>query len=91
MALLHTGVVAVRDRARLQEIVGTLLKFGLADVVISRAGASSISAYPYTTVRGVFRSWDILTSIRRSRSSCRRALAVRLPCSSSSRFTRAAS
>lgn len=33
MALLHTGVVAVRDRARLQEIVGTLLKFGLADVV----------------------------------------------------------
>lgn len=33
MALLHTGIVAVRDRARLQEIVGTLLKFGLTDVV----------------------------------------------------------
>ena len=35
MALLHTAVVAVRDRARLQEIVGTLLRFGLADVVSS--------------------------------------------------------
>lgn len=33
MAMLHTAVVAVRDRARLQEIVGTLLGFGLADVV----------------------------------------------------------
>lgn len=31
--MLHTAVVAVRDRARLQEIVGTLLRFGLADVV----------------------------------------------------------
>ena len=35
MAMLHTAVVAVRDRARLQEIVGTLLRFGLADVVQS--------------------------------------------------------
>lgn len=35
MALIHTAVVAVRDRARLQEIVGTLLRFGLADVVQS--------------------------------------------------------
>lgn len=33
MALIHTAVVAVRDRARLQEIVGTLLRFGLSDVV----------------------------------------------------------
>ena len=33
MAMLHTAVVAVRDRARLQEIVSTLLRFGLADVV----------------------------------------------------------
>ncbi|WP_455555564.1 ABC1 kinase family protein [Comamonas sp.] len=33
MPMLHTAVVAVRDRARLQEIVGTLLRFGLADVV----------------------------------------------------------
>lgn len=33
--MLHTAVVAVRDRARLQEIVGTLLRFGLADVVHS--------------------------------------------------------
>ncbi|MCT9809599.1 AarF/UbiB family protein [Acidovorax sp. Be4] len=33
MAMLYTGIVAVRDRARLQEIVGILLKFGLADVV----------------------------------------------------------
>ncbi|WP_284337471.1 ABC1 kinase family protein [Comamonas sp. NoAH] len=31
--MLHTAVVAVRDRARLQEIVGTLLRFGLADLV----------------------------------------------------------
>jgi ubiquinone biosynthesis protein len=35
MAILHTAVVAVRDRARLQEIVATLLQFGLADVVQS--------------------------------------------------------
>ncbi len=35
MAMLHTAVVAVRDRARLQEIVGTLLRFGLSDVVQS--------------------------------------------------------
>lgn len=35
MAILHTAVVAVRDRARLQEIVGTLLRFGLSDVVQS--------------------------------------------------------
>lgn len=33
--MLHTAVVAVRDRARLQAIVGTLLRFGLADVVQS--------------------------------------------------------
>ncbi|MBQ0133372.1 MAG: AarF/ABC1/UbiB kinase family protein, partial [Comamonas sp.] len=33
--MLHTAVVAVRDRARLQEIVGTLLRFGLSDVVQS--------------------------------------------------------
>lgn len=33
MPMLYTAVVAVRDRARLQEIVGTLLRFGLADVV----------------------------------------------------------
>ncbi len=29
MAMLHTAVVAVRERARLQEVVGTLLRFGL--------------------------------------------------------------
>lgn len=31
--MLQTAVVAVRDRARLQEIVGVLLRFGLADLV----------------------------------------------------------
>lgn len=31
--MLQTAVVAVRDRARLQEIVGTLLRFGLTDIV----------------------------------------------------------
>ena len=31
--MLQTAVVAVRDRARLQEIVGALLRFGLADLV----------------------------------------------------------
>lgn len=31
--MLQTAVVAVRDRTRLREIVGTLLRFGLADLV----------------------------------------------------------
>jgi ubiquinone biosynthesis protein len=31
--MLQTAMVAVRDRARLQEIVGVLLRFGLADLV----------------------------------------------------------
>ena len=42
--MLHTAVVAVRDRTRLQEIVGTLLRFGLADVV-QTLGLSRWSAW----------------------------------------------